>query len=136
MNATTSMKKRYRLIIESTLILNLCCILIYSFSDRDLILISSFSTILIYLLPLITSSMYFRVLKNRPENIARFYMLYLLSKFVYSTIIIGIGSLLIATISKKTFILSLAITFTISLIVESRLFIQIEKNISYNETNH
>ena len=136
MNATTSMKKRYRLIIESTLILNLCCILIYSFSDRDLILISSFSTILIYLLPLITSSMYFRVLKNRPENIARFYMLYLLSKFVYSAIIIGIGSLLIATISKKTFILSLAITFTISLIVESRLFIQIEKNISYNETNH
>jgi hypothetical protein len=130
-----SIRKRYLLTIGSAFILCLAVACFCCANNSAVLLIASISIFLLYLLPLLASGVYFKTLADKPENVARFYMIYLLVKFVYSAVIIGAGNFLIEGSARKTLVLLLAVIFIVSLIVESYLFIQIEKKISHNETN-
>lgn len=129
-------RKYYLLMTGCAFVLCLAAAFFCCVNNNAMFLIASTSIFLLYLLPILASRIYFSTLADKPENVARFYMIYLLAKFVYSAIIIGIGGYLVDDSAKKMLMLLLAVTFIVSLVVESYLFIQTEKKISHNETNH
>lgn len=84
---------------------------------------------LLYSISALALRLYLKVLKQKPKNIARFYMAYQLVKVVASGVIAACGSFLVGKPYSRSFVILFAIAFFLSLITESYSFIQTEKKL-------
>lgn len=78
---------------------------------------------------IISSSIYFKTLKKAPQNVARYYMIHMLVRFVVCGIIAVAGGLILKE-DVKVFLLSFCIFFVLTLVCESFVFVYFEKKLN------
>ena len=86
------------------------------------------SYLAMFLFQIISSRFYMDAISKSPQAIAQYYMIHMLSRFVFGGIVAGIGSW-IASSQYKTFLFCFGLYFLITLAYESYLFVRIEKYI-------
>src|SRR5574344_1070898 len=118
-----NIKRRFYLSTGLALFISLACSIsaqaFFGIPDFLHLVTPPLAIILLYTISAIALRIYMKVINRKPEDIARFYMVYQLLKVVASGMIAACGSLLLETPYKKPFVILFAIAFFLSLITES-----------------
>ena len=82
----------------------------------------------------LSSVFYFRVLEQTPQAVARYYMIHMLARFVFSGIVLFVCNYLVG-VGVKPALIGFAVLFLLTLFGESCMFVHIERNLNENKSS-